>query len=111
MDSELYQVKDKISKLEFESKCIGDQLSTLYRRRAILVCSYKIGDILVSRKVEGYGKNKKPITRKVRIGNIKPKSWEPYYTLIGVNIRKDGTEGESRELWQSDWILEEKEAP
>ncbi len=96
---ELSGIETEISKLECENKIIRDRLYSLYNQRAILSCPYKIGQIMESKRMEGYGRTKKEITRTCRIIKIRSNSYAPYYCLIGINLKKDGTEGESRELY------------
>ena len=72
---------EQIRALEEQIDELSEKLKNLKREKAMLLCPYRIGEILVDR----HG-------RQARLINILSSSWQDY-RMVGVFLKKDGTEG------------------
>lgn len=65
----------------------------------------QIGSI-VSAQTQSFGRNAKIVTKRYRVSRIDYKGYgKPPIAVFGVTIRKDGSDGETHEVWQ-EWKLE-----
>ena len=86
----------RIKSLEEEANRVGTELAEEQLKRAIFLCPFEMGDILVDRK----GKRAKI---------VKISSAYRDYRMDGAMIRKDGTPGRVARLYDwDDWKKEEQ---
>ena len=67
----------------------------------------RIGTIVTTTQKEGYGPKQRVVTRRYRVCSIGLSTYRKHeLTLLGITIRKDGSDGEKHEIWH-DWEIEQ----
>lgn len=97
--NELEVLKAERTKLINDAKVIDLRIREIDLSIANKLCPYSVGAIMVNGRRPG---------KRARITAIKSDGWRGY-KLIGVNIRKDGSDGAENELYSWDnWTLESR---
>ena len=106
---ELEQASREYEMLLSEEKRVTGLLREAEREYALALgesIGVKLGSVVTTKQKEGYGSKVRQVKRRYRVTRIALKSYgDPPLSLTGVTIRKDGTDGETHEIWLN-WNLE-----
>lgn len=96
-----------------QAKEVQAMITELGHQIAVEACPFKVGDVLTRTYMHGgYTRKRQKRIQRARVTGIRFCSYrrsEPY-ELLGINIRKDGTDGAQVVLWYHDnWTKEESE--
>jgi hypothetical protein len=105
----LNTMKNRIDYLRGEEKKLSAELNQAESDLAAAIAEglgVRIGTIVTTAAERGYGVEKKRAISRYRVCEINYCKYDPkLLRLWGITLRKDGTDGEKREIWR-DWEVE-----
>ena len=104
--STLRELKSKEAKIRAALGVVRREFQEKLNERAKKKCPLKVGEIIERKTTWGY-RSKRTRTQRVKITRIRGEDSHRGYCLYGVNIRKNGTEGQQeKHLYEWDWDIE-----
>ena len=101
--SKIQEISDKEKAFESAEAAFNEAEGELSKSRdelAGILCPYKAGQIMTHKKKSWRNGKERVYTAKFMYATYS--SYPPFYSMVGRTIKKDGTEGESKTLYEYD---------